>query len=883
MATASGVTDDLQLEIQRIEELNDFREKFMQLRSSGREALRVCVKTLRKPKAKEAPLWQSPLSLRHQAHIIKVLCRRGEDMDSVRPLLKELREITLDTILGKPKDSPLFRDRETKGETLRFLDAAYALDALSTAPEAVFSPATMYAYYVVVRELYYPTSPLWNVGGARAGEGGRPTAFVTSQFVRAILSFARMLERTSQYLGALAEMQQRATSGLEDWDRQDAQRRALSLYTTLAQRSWNLAITLPKAVPSSLDGRSIPAFEAAIRRDLVEALATSAQTFDEAQQAVKRYRQEERAAAANDAMRLHLIHRSEGAHAVAYGALRDALIRAKKAKKVLGRASANGGTSPLSPAARLRFGKQLAELEKQFLDTSKAVRKLVRPALDYLSGVVDAQLAVAGDDPGAAAFEPMEMAAAAATLGSAGQEWADERLLRAVRHLSAAMGRDGFAISQPFYTAGGTSYYQPSQQHIVAAYAQILEHVDAELPSSVLTRIARYFDKTRQEIDKDCSAWRWAYAEPRRPYSPYQTAISTIALDRLCRMLDRRINKLVLRHFTEKKPSLRLQNLFYPDYGLVTLLEQKKNKNKSEKTPERIPIAIALERMRAHIVGVPLQDHPERLYSAVFHGPPGTGKTTLMEALALSAGVPLIEVTPSDIVVRGTDQVEARAKAVLRALSFVTDAVIIFDEFDSVLQIREHESGPQSIFTFLTPSMLPKLKTLYDSAKERRVAFALATNFVGRLDPAAIRGGRFDATIGVYPPDALSRYGRLFAEVQRHIDETGATPPDASRFEQVVLATRGASMQHVGKPGWFSRPRKKTEPRTIFGFLFLGDKELPSFPTLEIKPNFKGWSEEEIEQWKLIESLEQDSEKPLAQQIWTRVAHAKFARRVDPP
>lgn len=867
MATAAAVTDDLLVEIQRIEELNDFREKFAQLRSYGREALRHYVKALRKSSGGEAVRWQSPPLLRHHALVIKALCRRGEDFESFKPLIEEIRKETLTTILDAPEKSPLFHDRDTDGKRLKFLDAAYALDALASAPDAVFSPATMYLYYVVVRELYYPAPPLWIVGGARAGEGGRPTAFVTSQFVRAILSFARMLERTSQYLGALAEMQQTAVIDLEAWDRMDAQRRALSLYTTLAQRSWNLAITMEKSVPATLDGKKIPKFEAAARANLIQAMAQAVATFQEAENEVRAYRSAENKAAARVAMKEHLIDRSEGAHAVAFRALSDAVKRAKNAKRVLGKAGAKG-TKPLSPAERRRFGKQLRELEEQFLQTAEAVRKLVRPALDYLSAVLDAQLAIAVEDAGGAAFEPMEMAAAAATLGSAGQEWADERLLRAARLLGAAMGRDGFAISQPFHTAGGTSYYQPSQQHIVAAYAQILEHVDADLSPSVLTRILRYFEKTRQVIDSERSAWRWVHAEAKSPYSAYQTAIATIALDRLCRMLDRRINRLVLRHFTEKKPSLRLQDLFYPDYGLATLLEKKKS--------GRVPVAIALERMRAHILGVPLKSYPDRLYSAVFHGPPGTGKTTLMEALAASAGVPLIEVTPSDIVVRGTDQVEARAKAVLRALSFVTDAVIIFDEFDSVLQIREQEGGPQSIFAFLTPSMLPKLKTLYDAAKDRRVAFALATNFVGRLDPAAIRGGRFDAIIGVYPPDALSRYGRLFVEVQRYVDATGAEPPPAARFETVLAATRGAAMQHVGKAGWFSRPKEKVRSNTLFGFLFLDGQELPAFPTLT---DFRFWSPEELEQWKLIESLERESETALAQQIWSRAARPKFARR----
>ena len=860
MATASAATDDLLVEIQGIEELNDFRDRFEKMRLFGRQALKQYVACFVDPKCEEAKRWQISSALRHHAQVVKALSRTRDEADAVKPLLEKIRANKIEEILGDPSDSPLFKDRNPDGSRLLYLDAAYALDALASAPEAVLAPVTMFFYYAVIRELYYPTPPLWIVGGARAGEGGRPTAFVTSQFVRAILSFARMLERSSVYFSALGDLQIPKT-GHADWDRQEAKRRALSLYTSLARHSSNLAVNIGRPAPATLEAADIVAFEAAVRHDLIKALSQSVDDFKAARDAVQSYRTMEKATAAK-AKKNHLIDRSEGAHAVAFRALSNAVDRAEAAVKVFVGEKADG-TTPLSEDERQRFAKQLGEMKQQFHDTAVSVRKLIRPALDYLSNVLDTQLALASEDSSAGGFEPIEMASAAATLGAAGDEWADERLLRAAHFLGNTMGRDGFPIGQPFHTAGGSSYYQASQQNIIAAYAQILEHVRTDLSPAVLLRIARYFDKTSQYIDKERRAWRWAYADPSLTFSPYQTAIGTIALDRLCRMLDRRINKLVLRHFPEKKLSLELDQLFYPDYGLATLLEQKKK--------ERMPIAVALERMRAHIAGVSLAPpYTKRFYSAIFHGPPGTGKTTLMEALALSAGVPLIEVTPSDIVVRGTDQIEARASAVLRALSFVTEAVVIFDEFDPVLKTREKNQGPQSIFNFLTASMLPKLKKLYESAKERRMAFALATNDLKNLDPAAIRGGRFDAQIGVYPPDALSRFGRLLNEIRLHVKDGKGVKPTPAEFERMIRQTAGTSMQDVGKPGWFTRPTHgKVQPDTLFGCLYSGTA-LPDLPKFKMRARQGSWLPAERDQWAMIESLEEEK-TALGKSIWKSV------------
>src|SRR5438309_6861088 len=104
------------------------------------------------------------------------------------------------------------------------------------------------------------------------------------------------------------------------------------------------------------------------------------------------------------------------------------------------------------------------------------------------------------------------------------------------------------------------------------------------------------------------------------------------------------------------------------------------------------------------------------------------------------------------------------ARVVFAALGMLTDAVILFDEFDSVLRRREPNSKIHNIYEFLTPGMLPKLKALNSAAKQRCVVYMLATNLVGDLDEAAIRSGRFDAKVGLYPPDLLSRAGQLVAQ-----------------------------------------------------------------------------------------------------------------------
>ncbi|MET4323801.1 SpoVK/Ycf46/Vps4 family AAA+-type ATPase [Bradyrhizobium sp. RT5a] len=195
-----------------------------------------------------------------------------------------------------------------------------------------------------------------------------------------------------------------------------------------------------------------------------------------------------------------------------------------------------------------------------------------------------------------------------------------------------------------------------------------------------------------------------------------------------------------------------------------------------------------------------------------------------------------------------------------QALSKLTHVVILFDEFDSILldrAKRDPEEIPRSVIEFLTPGMLPKLKSLNEASKEQRISFVLATNFVDRLDAAVTRGGRFDDRHGIYPPDVVSRLGRLLDQLKRRnlrsdsenkIDDVRkrvssegdpARKHDLAReLEQLekeqreenpaqrfrVLAavndTRSCPIDKLGKPGWYTAAQEKKDlAGTCFGYV----------------------------------------------------------------
>jgi ATPase family associated with various cellular activities (AAA) len=134
--------------------------------------------------------------------------------------------------------------------------------------------------------------------------------------------------------------------------------------------------------------------------------------------------------------------------------------------------------------------------------------------------------------------------------------------------------------------------------------------------------------------------------------------------------------------------------------------------------------------------------------SAILFGPPGTSKTTLVEALAGALDWRYVEVHASNFLSRGMDQVPRQADEIFASLMELDHCVVLFDEIDELL--RERQNGESDPFgRFLTTSMLPKVAKLWE---QRRVLFFVATNDIDHADRAINRSQRFDASIFVAPP-----------------------------------------------------------------------------------------------------------------------------------
>lgn len=128
----------------------------------------------------------------------------------------------------------------------------------------------------------------------------------------------------------------------------------------------------------------------------------------------------------------------------------------------------------------------------------------------------------------------------------------------------------------------------------------------------------------------------------------------------------------------------------------------------------------------------------------VFFGPPGTGKTHFVKAMAGFLGWWFIEIAPSMLMAEGVDKIGANLRATMEKARRLEEAVIFIDEFEELAASRDEADRIDRSITNEFLKQVPLLKN-----QANKVLLVCATNYVRQLDAALLRPGRFDCIIPV--------------------------------------------------------------------------------------------------------------------------------------
>jgi SpoVK/Ycf46/Vps4 family AAA+-type ATPase len=128
----------------------------------------------------------------------------------------------------------------------------------------------------------------------------------------------------------------------------------------------------------------------------------------------------------------------------------------------------------------------------------------------------------------------------------------------------------------------------------------------------------------------------------------------------------------------------------------------------------------------------------------IFFGPPGTGKTHFVRAIAAILRWWYVEISPSNLMKNGVERLGANLKRVMEKVRTLDEAVIFIDEFEEIAGNRDHASRMDKSITNELLKQVPELKRL-----QKKNLLICATNYIRELDHALLRPGRFDCIIPV--------------------------------------------------------------------------------------------------------------------------------------
>lgn len=171
-------------------------------------------------------------------------------------------------------------------------------------------------------------------------------------------------------------------------------------------------------------------------------------------------------------------------------------------------------------------------------------------------------------------------------------------------------------------------------------------------------------------------------------------------------------------------------------------------------------------------------------------GPPGTGKTAMVEALAYEAGFNFVKIR--NVRTMWVGESEARMERLVYGLRSLAPVVVMNDEADLAEGGRDAPRGDSGVSERL---MKMWMELLSDPAIRGSVVVINCTNRPDRIDPALKRSGRSDERILMPMPSAAERPAILAVQLARHGIPTAGL--DLTAFAGATDGLSGADLERI--------------------------------------------------------------------------------------
>ncbi|HEX6040028.1 ATP-binding protein, partial [Longimicrobium sp.] len=432
-----------------------------------------------------------------------------------------------------------------------------------------------------------------------------------------------------------------------------------------------------------------------------------------------------------------------------------------------------------SAAVELAF-KALADSNR---DVADGFDDPIRHAARWCKTIVDREIAFASAQ-NITDFDPAELVSGMAVAVRYDLMSTPIQVRDAVKRALDAVWSDGsWRLGRPFFSVGALGTW-PATADVLWTLTSAIERQPSVVEAdAALFSYVDWLERTRRTVRRENRepATGWSADRVRQPARIHvpTTALNIHVLLEVRNMVEHRLWELCQKRFTVPREGKRLEAVFPVDL------------NRSHGSR----LHTFLSGMARGARGF----HKGGTYSLVLHGPPGSSKTVLSEALSREMWREsqrwgwreprLIRITPADFTRLGEDRIDSEARLIFDLLSHVRSATILFDEIDDLLLRRGGEGGKR-FMDLVIPAMLNRLQDLRSACPHQEICFVFGTNFVENIEPALMRKGRIDRRVAVVYPDwhtRLATIGRHLDAVARELETgIGDDRPDWERFRRWI-------------------------------------------------------------------------------------------------
>ena len=184
----------------------------------------------------------------------------------------------------------------------------------------------------------------------------------------------------------------------------------------------------------------------------------------------------------------------------------------------------------------------------------------------------------------------------------------------------------------------------------------------------------------------------------------------------------------------------------------------------------------------------------------LLYGPPGSGKSALVHALATELGVNFVAIEGSKIFNQWLGESEEAIRALFRRASEARPALVLLDHIDALAPIRAGETGERTDERVVSAL----LASIDDVMAEGNVFVIGVTSRPELVDPAVTRSGRLGLHLEVANPDADRRAALLATLASGYeldldpelLTELAEATTNWSAADIVMLVSEGRAEHH---------------------------------------------------------------------------------------